>query len=311
MLLMSFLAAFIPMISYMVLLWYLDKYEKEPLLLVIYHFLWGAAGAIIFSVIGVAFLQAILVILNVNQAVTEFISTVIFAPFIEELTKAAFLIFTFRNKHFDNITDGLVYGGAVGLGFGMTENFMYFVGFGTTLELWIQLVVIRSIFSAVLHCIATATFGAFLTSAKFQSGWKKSSTIIIGLFLAVFVHFLWNLLVSNSYTSFIGFFMMVIIIASFFAVFKYSLKKEFEIIRNELNEEVQFGIIPQAHISLFKGNKFSSPVIGINAPEKEYIKNLVKLAFRKSQYKSCSAKQKAFLEEEIMRYRKLISENLS
>ena len=48
------------------------------------------------------------------------------APLIEEPTKAIILFAIVRSRHFDNTTDGFVYGAAAGLGFAMTENFMYF-----------------------------------------------------------------------------------------------------------------------------------------------------------------------------------------
>ena len=90
------------------------------------------------------------------------------APFVEEITKGAFLLFTIRSNKFDNITDGIVYGGAIGLGFGMTENFLYFILYGNTLVNWITIVIIRTLFSAVMHCVATATFGAFLAYSKYK-----------------------------------------------------------------------------------------------------------------------------------------------
>jgi len=52
---------------------------------------------------------------------------VLVAPLVEETTKGIYLFKTAKGFEIDNITDGLVYGGAIGLGFGMTENFFYFL----------------------------------------------------------------------------------------------------------------------------------------------------------------------------------------
>ena len=41
----------LPMIVYAFVLWWFDRYEKEPLGLLIAAFLWGAIPAIIFSLI--------------------------------------------------------------------------------------------------------------------------------------------------------------------------------------------------------------------------------------------------------------------
>ena len=50
-----FLAGFfsvIPMLFYLVIIWWMDRYEREPFWLVSLNFLWGATGAIIFGIIG-------------------------------------------------------------------------------------------------------------------------------------------------------------------------------------------------------------------------------------------------------------------
>ena len=106
-------------------------------------------------------------------SLNSFIAAVIIAPFAEEIVKSAYLFNTYRKNYFDNLTDGLVYGGAIGLGFGMTENLMYFSMYNDTFTQWITIVITRSIFSAVMHAIATATVGAFLAKAKFSDESKK------------------------------------------------------------------------------------------------------------------------------------------
>lgn len=302
----SFIAAFVPMMSYMVLLWVMDKYEREPVTAIIMYFSWGAFGAIILSIAGSFLLQLLFVNFLNDSSVLDFNSKVIFAPFVEEFMKGIFLLMTFSNKRFDNITDGLVYGGAIGLGFGMTENFLYFIGFGTTASAWFQLVVIRSVFSAVLHCIATASFGAFLGIAKFRSG-NKILFILGGYFTAVLMHASWNFLVLNSETSVFGLLMMVILILVFFRIFNYSTKHELEIIRTELAEESLAGLIPEGFVRNLGNGKIFKFMYKMKSNDRIYVNNLVKLAFRKSQSKTCSANQKDFFEKEIQHYRNLIS----
>jgi len=48
----SALAAIIPMATYLLLIWPFDRYDREPLKLVITSYLWGAIGAIIFAITG-------------------------------------------------------------------------------------------------------------------------------------------------------------------------------------------------------------------------------------------------------------------
>ena len=50
--LLSVLAAGVPMIGYLLLMRWLDRYEREPLGLVAAAFAWGAMGAIAISILG-------------------------------------------------------------------------------------------------------------------------------------------------------------------------------------------------------------------------------------------------------------------
>ncbi len=125
----SALAAIIPMIIYLLVIWRFDRYDREPFGLVLQNYLWGALGAIFFAIIGSSIITSGLSILIHDQTQLNHAETIFVAPFVEEITKGIFLLITFSNKKFDNITDGIVYGGAIGLGFGMTENFLYFHSF--------------------------------------------------------------------------------------------------------------------------------------------------------------------------------------
>src|SRR5690606_24715480 len=139
-----------------------------------------------------------------NEVHLDKIEAILVAPFVEEITKGAFLFLTIRNKKFDNITDGIVYGGAIGLGFGMTENFLYFITYGDTFINWIMIVLIRTLCSAVMQCVATATFGAFLAYARF----KKTSQMILyslaGPFATIIIHHACNMSISFDHTTNLG-----------------------------------------------------------------------------------------------------------
>ncbi len=49
--LLILVAGILPMVVYALVLWWFDRYEKEPLGLLVAAFLWGAVPAIIFSII--------------------------------------------------------------------------------------------------------------------------------------------------------------------------------------------------------------------------------------------------------------------
>ena len=143
----SALAAVIPMFAYLLIIWKLDRYDKEPFKLVLQNYFWGAFGAIIFSIIGSVFLSYIFSLFTTNQKEIDHFGTIVAAPIVEEFMKGVFLLMIVSYRKFDNLTDGIVYGGAIGLGFGMTENIMYFTQYGDTFTHWVSLVFTRTIFS--------------------------------------------------------------------------------------------------------------------------------------------------------------------
>lgn len=281
----------------------MDKNERELFGNVLKHFLWGAFGAIFF---GIIFSQLLSIPVNLFIQSAEgmsLISAILIAPFVEELTKGAFLFKTVRNNYFDNATDGLVYGGAIGLGFGMTENFLYFITYGDTITGWLFLVIIRSIFSAVMHCIATATFGSFLGMAKYTTQGKKYFFPFIGLGLAMFLHFMWNLTVSFPGTYLFGLLFMIAVIITFFIVFQTSLRHERKIILLELSDEN----IPVDHKKILASTARRYAGWVDETIRKEYIKTATKLAFRKAQARFADDSSKQLLNAEIESYRNKIN----
>ena len=126
--LLSLLVAFIPALGYTLLVWWLDRYEREPFRLLVVAFFWGAVPAIALAVLleyrlGNPFAALDTVLLR------EFGMDSLAAPVIEELAKglALLLLFFLVRNEFDNVLDGIVYGAVIGFGFAMTENALYFI----------------------------------------------------------------------------------------------------------------------------------------------------------------------------------------
>jgi protease PrsW len=302
----SLLAAIIPMFIYLIFIWRLDRYEREPFGKVFKHFLWGAIGAVFFGIIISNFLNSTAELLISSEDSIIFISAVIVAPFAEELVKALYLFRSFRKNYFDNITDGLVYGGAIGLGFGMTENLMYFTTYDDTLSQWISIVITRSIFSAVMHAIATATVGAFLAKAKFSLSSSKYLYPIIGISLAMFFHATWNFSLTFEFTYYLGLLFMIFLIFCFFFIFNSSLKTERIMITNELSEENDI-LVHNLNQNNVKDSIFvESKKFQKRSQRKAYVNFATKLAFRKFQARNSDGLQKDRYISDIELYRQKI-----
>lgn len=307
---LSAFAAIVPMSIYLVLIWKFDQYDREPFKLVLINYLWGALGAIVLALLGSLFFTTIASIFIKDSLQLSRFGAIVVAPIVEEITKGFFLLITISNKKFDNITDGIVYGGAIGLGFGMTENFLYFVSYGDSIANWIMLVIVRSLFSAVMHCVSTATLGALLGMAKFKSSPKKIFYAFIGLLIAMLIHSIWNSSLSYDRTAPIGFLFMIVSIIVFISSYIISIKGERKIIFNELKEESENGVIPESHLIILSSPQRERKGWLDERTRKTYIKAATTLAFRKVQLKNSNGASKAYYEMDVDNYRDFIKKLL-
>ncbi len=307
----SAIAAIIPMSFYLFLIWKFDRYDREPFKFVLINYLWGALGAIFLALIGSFILTSIASFFIADKESLTRFSSIAVAPFVEEITKGIFLLITISSKKFDNLTDGIVYGGAIGLGFGMTENFLYFVTFSESTYDWIVLVIIRSLFSAVMHCVSTATLGAFLALAKFKSNFSKIILSITGLLIAMFIHFIWNFSASFERTAPIGFIFMIFSIFIFIITYIVSIRKERLLIYNELKEESESGLIPKAHLKILSSAYRERKGWMDESKRNIYINAATSLAFRKMQLRNAKGVSKIYYQMDVDNYRNFIGTLLS
>src|SRR6476660_10248159 len=96
--------ALAPTLLYAVILWWLDRYEKEPLPLLLVAFMWGAVPAILLALLlerwaGLPLEQVILA----DQA-REITMASLVAPLVEEAFKAVILVVLFLayRREFDD-----------------------------------------------------------------------------------------------------------------------------------------------------------------------------------------------------------------
>jgi len=130
----SLLAAALPVPVYAGLILWLDRHEREPAVLLLTVFLWGALVASGLSVaVNTTVRDALAPVLG--DAAAGKVWTVASAPVVEEVSKGAALLalFVLARQEFDNTLDGLVYGVLVGLGFTFFENAAYITRYSPTL----------------------------------------------------------------------------------------------------------------------------------------------------------------------------------
>lgn len=243
---------FIPMFLFSSILYWLDRYEKEPLRLLVGVFAWGmivaAGGAYVLNTLfGITVFA-----MTGSEAASDLATGSISAPFIEESLKGAavLLVFLIFRKEFDSVLDGIVYAGIAALGFAATENALY-IWRGYTADGWnglFQLVFIRVILVGWQHPVYTAFTGIGLALSRMNRAWLvKFVAPLAGFGLAMFTHSFHNTLASipffGDFTCVIGSLLDWLGVFFILMVILWVTWMERRNIATYLQEEVQLGLI--------------------------------------------------------------------
>lgn len=142
---------------------------------------------------------------------------------VEEGSKFLLLRFTFfRSKFFNEVSDGIIYGVAIGLGFAFVENVFYSMALGAEVSL------IRALSTPIFHASAAGLSGYFLARSTFN----HRSLGYLGLFLAILIHGLSNylLVLTTAFKSLPYLFLVatldLTLVIWILVLFQYSAKKK-------------------------------------------------------------------------------------
>lgn len=308
-------------VGYLVFIWWLDRYEREPAWLVLLTFAWGALGGTVFSCIVNSTMGAVATAIG-GTGFGAFATAVLIAPPVEEFMKALILLaLVLIGNNVDNRTDGLIYGAATGLGFACVENLWYYYnnavhGFAAI----IAIATIRTLFTAMLHCTSSAMLGMAVGYARHRSGALRWLVFpAIGYFFAVLNHATWNgisttssLLSSdpsvNLAALLFGMLILTGTIILMFALTQWSLHSEHKIIRDQLLAEARRGVIPSEHAAIipFWLQRSKSGWLPPHVDKNEYVKAATLLAFRHHQLEIAGGERRERYLEEIATYRKRV-----
>jgi protease PrsW len=192
----GFVLAVIPVGPLVACYLWLDRYEPEPVRLLVVAWLWGALVATAAALL----LQSVDQVVNGSDTAW---SSVVVAPVTEEAGKGLFVLLLLwsRRNVIDGLLDGLVYAGLVGIGFAFTENILYFAGaytggpqFGAGgIESATGLFVLRGIFSPFAHPLFTSATGVgvgIMVATRNRS--LRVAAPVLGYCVAVLLHASWN-----------------------------------------------------------------------------------------------------------------------
>lgn len=176
--------AVVPSLIYLVVLNAIDRYEKEP---------W----TILLACVGLGALVAPLIAIGVFVVLGRGATLPpAFAPgpspdgltaIVEEVVLGTLLVVLVHSvrDEFDDILDGVIYGAAVGAGFGATESFLYALG---GMELLSGGTVAALVVAGLNHAFYMAVFGAILGWAQRVPPIRRWIVVVLGLATAAWLH---------------------------------------------------------------------------------------------------------------------------
>ena len=263
----SLFFGFAPMFLFAAFVNWLDRYEKEPKLLLGAAFTWGVVIAgggayILNTAFGIG-----IYVLTGSAGTAEFGTTSIVAPIIEEALKglAVLAVFLMFRREFDSVLDGIVYAAITALGFAAIENVLYIYRNGYQQGGWEgfwTLVVIRVILVGWMHPFFTAFTGIGLAIARMSRNLLvKFLAVPAGYTLAVTTHAFHNTfsgliggvggLIAGTFVDYMGYIFMLAFVI-------WMIVHERNILKKNLREEVTNGLISQGQynraVSFFQTN---------------------------------------------------------
>lgn len=170
-------AAVAPGVALLTYFYLKDKYDSEPLHMVIKIFLLG--------------FLIVLPIMILQRGMTHwlgdnsFIESFLVSAGVEELIKWFVLYhMIYNHMEFDEPYDGIVYATAVSLGFATVEN----VIFALAHQASVGTLLVRALLPVSGHAMFGVIMGYYFGRSKFSTGWKSRRFMIFSLLLPVFWH---------------------------------------------------------------------------------------------------------------------------
>ena len=205
--------AMAPGIAICLFIYFKDKYNREPLGLLILSFFMGVLSIIPAIILQMALTKPVEKLMGEGVFYTAVFSYLIVALSEEGSKFLALRLLPFRRKAFDDPFDGIVYAVVVSMGFATLENILYVTNHG------IGTGILRMFLSVPAHATFGVLMGYHLGLAKFDPA-NKRRHLMLAIFWPVLFHgtFDFFLFVGNTWMHFAG------AVISFIVAVKLSLK---------------------------------------------------------------------------------------
>lgn len=175
------LSAVAPIMVIIIFIYVQDKYDKEPLWLLVLNFVFGAVISVIIVTVIYLITDSMLPLNNNFSIWQQFIRAFLVVGLSEEFSKYIVVrYFAQPRRAFNEPFDGIIYAVMVSMGFACTENILYVLNGGYDVAL------IRAFTAVPAHATFGIIMGYFMGKAKFSNNRFKLN--MAGLFFAVLFH---------------------------------------------------------------------------------------------------------------------------
>lgn len=205
--------ALAPVFIILIYIYIRDKYEKEPLSLLVKALLLG-----VLIVVPVFFVEKFLQAAGANLSGYSKIAYVAFivAAFTEEIFKFAALYYLiWKNKAFNEKIDGIVYAVFISLGFAAVENVVYVYKYGQSAA------VLRALTAVPGHALFGVAMGYYLGLAKMSRiKKKKTKNLLLAILVPIGLHGMYDFILMSEHK-----YLMVAFIPFLYYMWKSGFKR--------------------------------------------------------------------------------------
>mgnify|MGYP006274307785 CR=1 FL=1 len=182
--------SFVPGLLWLWFFYRKDKYNPEPVGLVLKSFVYGIFA--IFPAILFEYPFSKLIAQPPNL-LTLLLLTILVIGLVEEVMKYIVIRYTvYKSPEFDEVMDGIIYLVSAALGFAAFENLLYSAVLGFKVGL------IRALVTSIVHASFSGILGYYVGRAKLES---KPNLIYFGLAQVVVLHGLYDFVVMGGLIS--------------------------------------------------------------------------------------------------------------
>ncbi|QHE52539.1 glutamic-type intramembrane protease PrsW [Pontibacillus sp. HMF3514] len=178
-------AAIAPGLSLMSFFYLKDRFDHDPISMIIRTFIMGAL-----LVFPIMFIQYAFETEGVAQAAWS--QSFLLSGSLEEFFKwFIFLYVVYKHTSFNGHYDGILYGVSISLGFATIENILYLLANG------IEVAVGRAFFPVSSHALFGVLMGYYMGKAKTSDlPSKKSKLLVVSLLLPIILHGFYDLILE-------------------------------------------------------------------------------------------------------------------